>query len=39
MALCTPEELSRRLALRKADFRWRGEHVDPSPRTRSSRRR
>ena len=25
MALCTPEELSRRLALRKADFRWRGE--------------
>ena len=30
MALCTPEELSRRLALRKADFRWRGEHVDPS---------
>ena len=30
MALCTPEELSRRLALRKADFRWRGEHVDPA---------
>ena len=30
MALCTPEELSRRLALRKADFRWRGESVDPS---------
>ena len=30
MALCTPEELSRRLALRKGDFRWRGESVDPS---------
>ena len=30
MALCTPDELSRRLALRKADFRWRGESVDPS---------
>ena len=30
MALCTPEELTRRLALRKADFRWRGEAVDPA---------
>ncbi len=38
MALCTPEELSRRLALRKADFRWRGEPSIP-PRTPSSHRR
>ena len=29
MALCTPEDLTRRLALRKGDFRWRGERVDP----------
>jgi aromatic ring hydroxylase len=30
MTLCTPEELTRRLARRKGDFRWRGESVDPS---------